>query len=92
MTKKQSTSSLISGMKRKTRKLFSSEEKIRITIAGMRGEFTIAELCRKEGINQGTYSKWNQNLFYLTNYFTLINMNPDTHSKTLVFAFTPAIV
>ena len=58
MTKKQSTSSLISGMKRKTRKLFSSEEKIRIIIDGMRGEYTVAELCRKEGINQGTYYKW----------------------------------
>lgn len=48
MTKKQSTSSLISSMKRKTRKLFSSEEKIRIIIDGMRGEYTVSELCRKE--------------------------------------------
>jgi len=58
MAKKQSASSLISGMKRKTRKLFGSEEKIRIIIDGMRGEYSIAELCRKEGINQGTYYKW----------------------------------
>ena len=55
---KKSASSLISNLKRKTRKLYSSEEKIRIIIDGMRGENTIAELCRKENINQGTYYKW----------------------------------
>lgn len=49
MAKKKSTSSLISDLKRKTRKTrksYSSEEKIRIIIEGMRGETTIAELCR----------------------------------------------
>ena len=58
MVKKKSTSSLISDLKRKTRKVYSSEEKIRIIIDGMRGETTIAELCRKEGISQGNYYKW----------------------------------
>ena len=58
MVKKKSTSSLISELKRKTRKVYSSEEKIRIIIDGMRGETTIAELCRKEGISQGNYYKW----------------------------------
>lgn len=60
MAKKKSTSSLISDLKRKTRKSYSSEEKIRIIIEGMRGETTIAELCRKEGISQVNYYKWSK--------------------------------
>ena len=58
MAKKKSASSLISDLKRKTRKVYGSEEKIRIIIEGMRGEISIAELCRKEGISQGNYYKW----------------------------------
>jgi transposase len=60
MTKKKSASSLISELKRKTRKVYSSEEKIRIVIEGIRGEISIAELCRKEGINQANYYKWSK--------------------------------
>jgi len=60
MAQKKSTSSLISDLKRKTRKSYSSEEKIRIIIEGMRGETTIAELCRKEGISQANYYKWSK--------------------------------
>jgi transposase len=60
MSKKKSASSLISELKRKTRRNYSSEEKIRIIIEGMRGETTIAELCRKEGISQGLYYKWSK--------------------------------
>jgi transposase len=58
MAKKRSASGLISDLKSKTRKIYGSEEKIRIIIEGMRGETTIAELCRKEGIAQGNYYKW----------------------------------
>lgn len=58
MAKKQSASALISDLKRKTRKVYGSEEKIRIIIEGMRGETSVAELCRKEGISQGNYYKW----------------------------------
>ena len=60
MVKKKSASSLISDLKRKTRKAYSSEEKIRIIIEGMRGELTIAELCRREGIGQANYYKWSK--------------------------------
>jgi len=60
MTKKKSASSLISELKRKTRKNYSSEDKIRIIIEGMRGEVSIAELCRQEGIAQGNYYKWSK--------------------------------
>ncbi len=58
MAKKKSTSALISNLKRKTRKTYSSEEKIKIIIEGIRGESSIAELCRKEGISQANYYKW----------------------------------
>lgn len=60
MSKKKNASSLISELKRKTRRIYSSEEKIRIIIEGMRGESTIAELCRKEGIAQNLYYKWSK--------------------------------
>jgi transposase len=60
MTKKKSTTALISDLKRKTRKTYSSEEKIRIILEGFRGETTVAELCRREGISQGVYYKWSK--------------------------------
>lgn len=60
MANKKSTTSLISDLKRKTRRRYSSEEKIRIILEGFRGETTIAELCRKEGISQGVYYKWSK--------------------------------
>jgi len=41
-----------------TRRKFSSEEKIRIVLEGLRGEETISELCRREGIAPSTYYRW----------------------------------
>lgn len=52
MKQKKSSERLVRDIKRKTRRKFSSEEKIRIVIDGMRGEVSIAELCRREGIAQ----------------------------------------
>lgn len=54
MTKKKSATSLISDLKRKTRKSYNFEEKIRIIIDGMRGENSIAELCRKEVVSHAS--------------------------------------
>tara|TARA_B110000090_G_scaffold203597_1_gene248415 strand:+ start:1011 stop:1211 length:201 start_codon:yes stop_codon:yes gene_type:complete len=62
MTKKKSASSLISELKRKTRKAYSSEDKIRIVIEGMRGEVSVAELRRTEGVAQTNYYKVEQRL------------------------------
>ena len=45
---------------RKTRRKFSSEENIRIVLDGLRGEYSIAELCRKEGINHNLYYRWSK--------------------------------
>src|SRR5580765_3983781 len=42
------------------RTLYSAEDKVRIVIAGLRGEDSVAELCRKEGINQNLYYRWSK--------------------------------
>src|SRR5215472_2194376 len=47
-------------IRRATRRHFSAEDKIRIVIAGLRGEDSVAELCRKEGINQNLYYRWSK--------------------------------
>ncbi|MBT3808261.1 MAG: transposase, partial [Rhodospirillaceae bacterium] len=47
-------------IRRATRKQYSAEEKIRIVLDGLRGEETIAELCRREGIAQSIYYKWSK--------------------------------
>ena len=51
---------IVKDIKRKTRKQHSAEEKIRIVLDGLRGEESIAELCRQEGIAQGLYYKWSK--------------------------------
>jgi len=51
---------LVRDIKRATRRNRSPEDKIRIVIAGMRGEESIAELCRKEGIHQNLYYRWSK--------------------------------
>ena len=48
-TSKDAADKLIKGIRRKTRKQYSAEEKIRIVLAGLRGEEGIAALCRREG-------------------------------------------
>jgi len=60
MTQKKSSERLVRDIKRITRRKYSSEEKIRIVIEGMRGELSIAELCRKEGIAQNLYYRWSK--------------------------------
>ena len=51
---------VVKDIKRKTRKQYSAEEKIRIVLDGLRGEDSIAELCRQEGISQSLYYKWSK--------------------------------
>ena len=51
---------LVKDIRRRTRKKYSSEEKIRIVLEGMRGEDSIAELCRREGLNQNVYYRWSK--------------------------------
>ncbi len=51
---------LVRDIRRATRKHYSAEEKIRIVIVGLRGEDSIAELCRREGISQNLYYRWSK--------------------------------
>ena len=51
---------VVKDIRRATRRQFSAEEKIRIVLDGLRGEDSIAELCRREGIAQGVYYKWSK--------------------------------
>src|SRR5210317_1308602 len=60
MRPKSNSEKLVRDIKRHTRKRYSSEEKIRIVLEGLRGETTIAELCRREGINPNVYYKWSK--------------------------------
>ena len=62
MAKKTSRSveKTVRNIRRKSRKQYSSEEKIRIVLEGLRGEETIAELCRREGINESVYYRWSK--------------------------------
>ena len=61
-TVRKSTSSdrLVKNIRRKSRKIYSAEEKIRIVLDGLRGEMSIAELCRREGIAESVYYKWSK--------------------------------
>ncbi|MDE2020524.1 MAG: transposase, partial [Patescibacteria group bacterium] len=47
-------------IKRKTRRHFSAEDKIRIVLQGLRGEESIAEICRREGLHQNLYYRWSK--------------------------------
>ena len=58
--KKESVEQTVRNIRRKTRKQYSSEEKIRIVLEGLRGESTVAELCRREGIAKSLYYKWSK--------------------------------
>jgi transposase len=58
--KKQSSEAAVRDIRRKTRRRFSAEEKIRIVLDGMRGELSVAELCRREGIAANLYYRWSK--------------------------------
>ena len=55
-----SSERLVRDIRRATRKQYSAEEKIRIVLDGLRGEASIAELCRREGIAESLYYSWSK--------------------------------
>jgi transposase len=57
---KASSESIVREIKRRTRRKFTAEEKIRIILEGLRGEESIADICRKEGIHPTNYYKWSK--------------------------------
>ena len=60
MSKKRDSERVVREIKRKTRRRFSAEEKIRIVLEGLRGEDTIAGLCRREGLSPNLYYNWSK--------------------------------
>ena len=60
VTKKAEAEKVVKDIRRATRKIHSAEEKIRVVLAGLRGEDSIAELCRREGIAQSLYYNWSK--------------------------------
>jgi len=60
MSLKDAADRTVRDIRRKTRKQYSAEEKIRIVLSGLRGEDSIAELCRREGIAESLYYRWSK--------------------------------
>ena len=59
-TQKASAEAVIKDIRRATRKQYGAEEKIRIVLEGLRGEESIASLCRREGIAESLYYNWSK--------------------------------
>ena len=59
-TKQSHGEKVVKDIRRATRKQYSAEEKIRIVLDGLKGEDSIAELCRREGIAQSLYYSWSK--------------------------------
>ena len=57
---KDSAEKTVRDIRRRTRRHYSAEDKIRIVLEGLRGEDSIAELCRREGINSNVYYRWSK--------------------------------
>ena len=60
MSSRASAEQTVRDIRRRTRKQYSAEEKIRIVVSGLRGEDSIAELCRREGIAESLYYSWSK--------------------------------
>ena len=60
MNQKPSCERIVKDIRRATRKQYSAVEKIRIVLDGLRGEHSIAELCRREGIAESLYYNWSK--------------------------------
>ncbi len=54
------TESVVREIRRRTRKKYTAEEKIRIVLEGLKGEESIANICRREGINPNLYYRWSK--------------------------------
>ena len=59
-SQKPSSERIVKDIRRATRKQYSAEEKIRIVLDGLRGELSIAELCRRERIAESLYYNWSK--------------------------------
>ena len=57
---KYDSEKVVKAIRRRTRRKYSAEEKIRIVLEGLRGEESISELCRREGLHQNVYYRWSK--------------------------------
>jgi transposase len=60
MASKKKVKSIVKDIKRQTRRKFSAEEKIRIVLEGLKGEESVAAICRREGIAPNLYYRWSK--------------------------------
>ena len=60
MAQKPTVEARVREIRRQTRRRYSAEEKIRIVLEGLKGEESVAELCRKEGISPNLYYNWSK--------------------------------
>ena len=60
MQRKSNSESVVREIRRKTRKKYTTEDKIRIVLEGLRGEESISAICRREGINPNLYYRWSK--------------------------------
>ena len=58
--RRSSPEKIVKEIRRRTRRRFSTEERIRIVLEGLKGETSIAELCRREGIHVNLFYKWSK--------------------------------
>ena len=76
----QGSESVVKEIRRKTRRRFSAEEKIQIVLEGLKGESSVAELCRREGIVSNLYYRWSKDFLeagkkpFLSNNFLTTNL------------------
>ena len=59
-SQQRTSESFLKDIRRNTKRIFTSEQKVLIVMEGIRGEQSIAELCRKYSISDSTYYKWNK--------------------------------
>ena len=78
----ESAEKTVRDIRRATRRHHSAEEKIRIVLEGLRGEDSIAELCRKEGINQNLYYRWSKEFLEIPRPCTIIRASMGSCSTT----------
>ena len=70
MNQKKNPEKVVREITRKTRRKFTAEEKIRIILEGLRGEESIAVICRREGIHVNLYYNWKKLYRYSNQRFT----------------------
>jgi len=61
-TKEKSTEAAVREIRRRTRRKFAPEEKVRIVLEGLRGEQSISEMCCREGIDSNLYYRWSKDI------------------------------